>query len=322
MCWPARPEVWGSLLHQAEEDYATIAHEISAFEPVTMIATESSAHRAAELCGSTVTVTVLPIDDSWARDSGPIYVTDIDSNRTVLDWTFNSWGEKFTPYDNDARLVERWCRLTGDHRRVVDMVFEGGSVTLDGDGTLVTTEQCLLHPNRNPTLSRRVIEDTLREELGVSTVLWLPVGLALDDDTDGHVDNVAAFCAPGRILIQGCDDPDQPDHDRMSVNRRCLVDTLDARGRVLDVVEIPVLPFTDIDGEIVAVPYLNLYICNGGVIVPVCGNPADSDMLALIGDQFPGRKVVPVPGATVALGGGGPHCITQQVPASAPGYTQ
>ena len=120
--------------------------------------------------------------------------------------------------------------------------------------------------------------------------------------------------APGRILVQGCDDRRRADADRMSVNRRCLEEVVDVAGRVLDVVEVPVLPFTEIDGEVVAVPYLNFYIFNGGVVVPVCGNAADDDMVALIAEQLPDRKVVPVPGATLALGGGGPHCVTQQVP--------
>ena len=198
MCWPTCAEIWGSMRHRAEEDYATIVTEIGAFEPVIMIAPESSAARAVDLCGPGVDVVTLPINDSWARDSGPMYVTQrAGGPRLALDWTFNGWGGKFEPFDDDACLVERWCQLWDEPRRSIDMVLEGGAITLDGEGTLVTTEQCLLHPNRNPTMSRAAIEHRLRDELGVSAVVWIPFGLELDDDTDGHVDNVAAFCRSG-----------------------------------------------------------------------------------------------------------------------------
>ena len=313
MCWPARDEIWGALRSEAEHDYATIARTIASFEPVTMVANARHAERAAELCGNGVDIVELPIDDSWARDSGPILAVD-DGDLLALDWEFNAWGEKFHPFDADAQLVERWCDANGVARRPIDMVLEGGSITLDGAGTIVTTEQCLLHPNRNPSMSRVAIEAKLRAELAIEAIVWLPFGLELDDDTDGHVDNVAAFSAPGRVVVQGCDDPARADHHRLSINRRCLEEVVDARGRELEVVEVPVLPFTEVGGELVAVPYLNLYLCNGGVIVPVCGHAADDDMLALIGEQFPGRTVAPVPGAMLAFGGGGPHCITQQVP--------
>ena len=157
----------------------------------------------------------------------------------------------------------------------------------------------------------------LRRELGVTVVVWLPHGLALDDDTDGHVDNVAAFARPGTLLLQGCRDEREDDWLRANVNARCAGGTLDAAGRAIEVIEVPVLPFREIAGTRVAVPYLNFYVVNGGVIVPVCDDDADADMLAIIGAQFPGREVVGLDvGAVLAYGGGGIHCITQQVPAA------
>ncbi len=233
----------------------------------------------------------------------------------IVDFTFNAWGEKFAPYADDARLAERWAQRTGQPRRVVPMVLEGGSIATDGERTLVTTEECLLHMNRNPSMTRSMIEATLAEALGVEAIVWLPHGLALDADTDGHVDNVAAFIAPGRLLLQGCDDPAEDDRRRTAINRRCAQGAADARGRELEVVEVPVLPFTEVDGRKLMVPYLNLYVLNGAVIVPTCGHPADDEMLDLIGSCYPGREVVAVPATMLAFGGGGPHCITQQVPA-------
>jgi agmatine deiminase len=196
------------------------------------------------------------------------------------------------------------------------MVFEGGSLTVDGEGTLVTTVQCLMHPNRNPELTRAEIEAVVCAELGVSTIVWLPYGLADDDDTDGHVDNVAVYARPGVLVMQGCDDPHEPDFVRMNVNVRWARGSTDAAGRLLQVVEIPVLPFVEIGGVRCPVPYGNFYVGNGFVLVPTSNHPADVDMLAIIGEQFPGRDVIGLDvGPILAYGGGGIHCITQQVPA-------
>ncbi len=317
MCWPARAELYGELMPDAERAHAEVAATIARFEPVTMIAAPGSGATAAEQCGGAVEVIELPLDDSWFRDTGPIYVLSADGNRRVaLDWVFNSWGEKFAPWDDDAAVARRWAELAGHESRSVPMVLEGGSIAVDGQGTLVTTEQCLLHPNRNPGLTRAAIEERLRTELGVTTIVWLPHGLALDDDTDGHVDNVAAFAQPGTLVVQGCDDPAEEDWLRGNVNRRCALGAADAAGRPLDVIDVPVLPFTEVAGRRVAVPYLNYYAGNGFVLVPVCGHDADADMVTIIAEQYPDREVIALDvGAILAYGGGGIHCITQQVPA-------
>ena len=317
MCWPARPELYGDLMPDAERAHAEVATTIARFEPVTVIAAPGSGARAAEHCGGAVEVVELPLDDSWFRDTGPIYVLSADGNRRVaLDWVFNAWGEKFAPWDDDAAVARRWADVAGHESRSVSMVLEGGSIAVDGQGTRVTTEQCLLHPNRNPTLTRTAIEECLSAELGVSTVLWMPHGLALDGDTDGHVDNVAAFARPGTLVVQGCDDPAEDDWLRCNINRRSALDALDATGRPLAVVEVPILPYTEVAGRRVAVPYLNFYTGNGFVVVPVCGHDADDDMVAIIAEQYPDRETIALEvGAILAYGGGGIHCITQQVPA-------
>ena len=317
MCWPTRRSLYGHLLGDAQAAHAEVAATIAGFEPVTMIAPTAHAQLATQRCGPAVTVVELDTDDSWFRDTGPIYVTSADgSQRVALDWVFNSWGEKYAPWDRDAALARAWAEHEGHDVRSVPMVLEGGSIAVDGEGTLITTTQCLLHPNRNPDRTRAQIEQRLREELGVDVILWLPHGLALDGDTDGHVDNVAAFARPGVVVVQVCADETEDDWLRTNVNHRCVEGASDAAGRPLEVVEVPVLPFAEMGGRRVAVPYLNYYSGNGFVVVPVTGHAADADMVAIIDAQHPGREAVALDvGAILAFGGGGIHCITQQVPA-------
>ena len=319
IAFPNRLEQWGERLRQGQQAWAHVARTIADFEPVSLLTTPRDAEGAAELAAHpNITIVEMPLNDAWLRDTAPIYVTGPgqvtnERRRVGLDFTFNGWGNKYLPHDDDDRIPSRWTAHNGDERVVVDMILEGGSITVDGEGTVVTTEQCLLNPNRNPHLSRRQIEDRLCASLGVTKVIWVPY--AIDDrDTDGHIDIVAAFIEPGKILWQGCDDPNDAEHTRLSISRRCLDGTLDAAGRALKIVDIPVLPYVEVEGERLPVPYANLYICNGGVIVPMTGHPADEDMLAIIADAWPARKVVGVPGDIIAYGGGGPHCITQQIP--------
>jgi agmatine deiminase len=319
MCWPSRPQIWQNRLRQAQLDYAEIAQAIGRFEPVTMVCRPEAAELATDLCGSgrtesNIEIVEIEIDDSWCRDSGPIYVVNNAGDRRAVDFGFNAWGEKFFPFNDDVKLVERWCEHVGHDRHAVDMILEGGALSVDGLGTLVTTQQTLMNPNRNPHMTRPEMERVLRDSLGITTVIWLPYGLSLDDDTDGHVDNVAAFAAPQHLIMQGCSDTEEDDWLRMDMNRRWAQGATDATGEIIKTLMIPVLPFVEVNDERLCVPYLNYYVGNGAVFVPVTGHKADADMLDLIGSGYPDREVVPIPGTTLALGGGGPHCITQQIP--------
>jgi agmatine deiminase len=309
VCWPTRADLYGGLLPEAKRAHAALARTISGYEPVTMIARPRDVDEARSACGETVDVAGIEIDDSWVRDTGPIYVRDGDE-RVALDWIFNGWGNKFVPYDNDAKLASSWAAHAGHRSRRVEMVLEGGSINVDGAGRLVTTEQCLLHENRNPSMSRDQIEARLCAELGVDEVVWLPHGVSMDDDTDGHVDNVAAFVAPGVLVMQGCDDESLVDHRLMRENRAA------AERHGLTILDVPVLPVVQYAGRTVQVPYLNFYVVNGAVIVPVAGHPDDDEMLALLGEYMPDRDVIGLEiGGILAYGGGGIHCITQQIPA-------
>jgi agmatine deiminase len=308
MGWPCRLELWGETIGHACEAFATVANAIAEFEPVTMIANPGNdAARARAACGSNVEIVELPLDDSWLRDCGPIYVHNHTGGRVATHFRFNAWGEKFSGWDRDAAVGRLVAAVLGDEIRSAPMVLEGGSILGDGAGLLLTTEQCLLNPNRNPSLNRAEIEVLLTEFLGAEEITWLGRGLIEDRDTDGHVDLIASFTGPRRAFLQTVP------ADNVNYANCCANLERMTAGRI-EVVEFPFLAYADVAGETVAVSYLNYYLCNGGVIVPAAGADTDSEAQALIGQAFPGREVVAVPGAVVAYGGGGPHCITQPVP--------
>jgi agmatine deiminase len=276
----------------------------------------ADARQARAMCGAGVEIVELPIDDSWLRDSGPIYVVDRDAppgagaggrRRTAVHFGFNAWGEKFTPWDRDAAVGALIAGALGDTVIEAPFVLEGGSVIADGAGTIMTTEQCLLHPSRNPSLSRERIERLLDEYLGAGSVVWLGRGLVEDRDTDGHVDLIAVYSGAGRALLQTVGE-ENPNFEGCQENLARL------EAARISVVEVPHLPYVQVAGQRVVASYMNLYICNGAVIVPVTGAESDVAALAIIGASFPGREIVPVASAVIAYGGGGPHCITQQVP--------
>ncbi len=314
MAWPARVELWGERLAEAARDYAAIARAIAEREPVLMLARPDAVALAREMCGEDVEVAPAELDDSWIRDTGPIFVRSASGTLRGVDFEFNGWGGHYVPYAADAALAGRVLELLGIPRVEAGFVLEGGAITVDGEGTLVTTESVLLNPTRNPTRSRAELEGLLERHLGAERVIWLAGGLDEDRDTDGHVDNVCHFLAPGRMIAQTIPDPARPNHAVCAENLRRLRAARDARGRRLEVVEMPYLPYVpDCDPPVVA-PYLNFYLAQGAVVVPVIGASTDAAALALLAAAFPGRELVPVPGAMLARGGGGVHCITQQQP--------
>ena len=314
MQWPAREDLWGDRLADAQRDYAVVARAIAAFEPVTMICGPGQAATVRHHCGSDVEPLELEIDDSWVRDNGPIFVRDERGALAVVDFGFNAWGERWHPYDHDAAVPARIAEHLGMLVFEAPFVLEGGSFFVDGEGTLLTTEQCLLNPNRNPDMTREQIEQGLRDFLGVSTIVWLPYGHSLDvgpAGTDGHVDGVAQYVAPGHILLEVTTDPASPEFDRARENLARLERGHDAGGRPFTISRLD-------PGPDATVSFANFYLANGGVVVPVGGTAADGPALEFIGALYPGREVVGVPGQTLLYGGGGPHCITQQIPEGKP----
>ena len=312
MAWP--PNVPQCIftpdhLEPARAVYAEIARAIAEYEPVTLVVRPDDVAGASELVGAAADIFVAPIDDAWMRDDGPIGVRLDDGTVHAVHFRFNAWGDKQL-HDADAVVGSALARHLGLPVHEAPIVLEGGSIAVDGRGTLVTTERCLLNPNRNPAYDRAGIETVLRSFLGIERVVWLADAIAEDDGTDGHVDNVVAFTPAGSVLVQGCDDATNP-------NAAIAADNVDRlRSAGLDVVTVPVLPYAEYASQHLPVPYVNVYAGNGFVAVPVSGHAFDADACALIGAQYPGRTVVPVPGVVLAYGGGGVHCITQQVPQS------
>ncbi len=294
----------------SQREWSDVANAVAEFEPVTMAVRAEDMASAARLVSSSVELIEMPLNDGWCRDSGPMILVNGGLERRVAGFEFNCWGEKFVPYDDDALVKARFAERFGMPFHPADLVLEGGAVHVDGEGTAITTEQCLLHDNRNPGRTKPEIEAILKGWLGVEKVIWLADGLVPDPFTDGHVDGIAAFAAPGVVLLHTTDEAGDPNQAITAAAREVLQNSTDAQGRTLEVIPVPL---TDAN-----VTHMNFYICNGAVIVPVTGRARKDDApLEILKDAFPGREIVPVGGHLIAEGGGGVHCITQQMPAVA-----
>ncbi len=316
MAWPCREELWGDRLDAAREAYADVARAIAGFEPVTMVCNPADVAEASLMLGNRTSIDVLSmeIDDSWLRDTGPTFLLDDHGTLAGAHWRFNAWGEKYRRYGHDAQLGQRILDHLGVRRFAAPFVLEGGAIHVDGEGTVLATEQCLLNPNRNPSMGRAEIEQALRDWLGVSTVLWLPEGLE-DDETDGHIDNIACFVRPGVVMALTTDDKSDPNFDVLQTNLEILRSARDAKGRILQVIEMPQPARREHDGRRLCLSYINFYFANGGIVMPGFDAPEDSRAYRLMRETFPDRQVVQITATDIITGGGGIHCITQQQPA-------
>jgi agmatine deiminase len=337
LVWPERTDTWRLGAKPAQAAFAAVATAISASEPMTVIASSRQWEHARTVLPSGIRVVEMTSDDAWVRDTGATFVVNAArSERRGVDWRFNAWGGLdgglFFPWAEDDLVAAKLCQLDGSRRYRAPLVLEGGSIHVDGEGTCLTTEECLLNPNRNPGLSKDEIEGHLRSYLGVERVIWLPLGVPFDE-TDGHVDNLACFSAPGRILLTWSDDPTDPLCDVSYRARRVLESSMDAQGRSFEVVPVPapsLPPMTTeeaagIDralgskpragGDPLAASYVNFYIGNSVVVFPLIDPRHDDFIQELLTSELPGRRAVGVPAREILLGGGGIHCITQHVPA-------
>lgn len=315
MQWPSRGEVWGEQLPQAYAAYARVARAIARFEPVSMVCRSVDEPQVRLACGREIEIVTIEIDDSWARDSGPTFLVDGRGGVAGVHWRFNAWGNAYWPHDSDRKVGGAILEHLQMRRYDGPMTLEGGSICVDGYGTLLTTEECLFNENRNPELTRQQIEERLALYLGIRRIVWLDQGLQ-DDETGGHVDMIACFAGPGRVILHMPEDRGDINFMRMRENKLRLQAARDARGRRLEVIEVP-QPRRNLrrpDGRRLTTSYVNFYIANGGIVMPSFDDPNDAAAAEIIGAAFPDREVVQVPALDIAAGGGVIHCITQQQP--------
>ena len=338
MVWPQRPDNWRNGGKPAQAAFATVARAIAEFEPVTVcVSAEQYDNARVRLDHANIRLLEVTTDDAWVRDTGPTFVVNDAGDVRGVDWTFNAWGGfdggLYWPWKRDDQVARKILEVERCARyRTEGFVLEGGSIHVDGEGTLITTEECLLNRNRNPHLTREEIEAQLAEHLAIDTVIWLPDGL-FNDETDGHVDNFCCYVRPGEVLLAWTDDVNDPNYPRCQAAMRVLEQARDAKGRALVVHKMPIPgPIHASEEECAGVAaaagtqerdpsirlagsYAKFLIVNGGIIAPRFDDPKDEEARVILERIFPEHRVVMVPGREILLGGGNIHCITQQQPA-------
>ncbi|MDX6740870.1 agmatine deiminase family protein [Actinocorallia sp. A-T 12471] len=305
----------GPELEAARLAWARVANTIVRYEPVTVLVHPGDPLDA--LDGRVETVEV-PLDDAWLRDTGPTFTRADDGTAVAVDWVFNGWGaQSWAAWEKDARLAGHVAGLAGVPVVSSPLTQEGGGFHVDGAGTVLLTDTVQLDPDRNPGWSRAQVEAEVHARLGTSKAIWLPRGLTADYGefgTRGHVDIVAAFTAPGRVVVHAQPDPGHPDHEVSRETAEILRQATDARGERLDVVELRAPTVTEADGELVDYSYVNHYVANGVVVLCAFDDPRDAEAAAVLKRAYPGRDVVLVDARDIFRFGGGVHCVTQQQP--------
>lgn len=338
MLWPQRPDNWRYGAKPAQAAFVAVASAIAESETVFVGVNDDQYENARHQLPAQIRVVELSSNDAWMRDVGPTFLTHPDGRLAMVDWEFNAWGGLngglYFPWDKDRRIRLKIAEMLGIERFFTPLVLEGGAIHVDGEGTLITTEECLLNPNRNPHLSKADLERLLGDYLGVSKVIWLPRG-CYQDETDGHVDNLCCFVAPGEVALTWTEDEDDPQYAISREALTILENASDARGRRLKIHKLPQPgPLTIADseasgvdrlsssrprqpGDRMAGSYVNFYIGNSVVVMPRLDPQRDDEARAIIEGLFPGRRVIAIDAREILLGGGNIHCITQQQPRTA-----
>jgi agmatine deiminase len=335
MLWPERPDNWRDGAKPAQKVFAEVAKAISQFENVTMCVSPAQYANARNLLPGDIRVVEMTSNDSWIRDCGPTFLVNDKGGVRAVDWDFNAWGGLYDglyfPWDQDDMVPRKVCDIEGvDTYRTPGFVLEGGSIHVDGEGTLLTTKMCLLSPGRNPDMTQEEIEAQLKEYLNLEKIVWLTDGID-PAETDGHIDDVACFIRPGEVACIWTEDKENPFYEVAQQSYRELCEATDAKGRKLkvhklcltkkpcllhgaDTIESIEGTLPREDGEVAIASYMNFLIVNGGVILPQYGDENDALAVQQVQAMFPDRKVVGVRTEEVAFGGGNIHCITQQQP--------
>lgn len=336
MLWPQRGDVWRLGAKPAQQAFVAVAEAIARSETVYVGVNDSQYDNARAMLPPQVRVVEISSNDSWMRDMGPSFVINGAGQRAGIDWIFNAWGGLngglYFPWDKDDRVAHKVCDVMGDQHFRAPLVLEGGAIHVDGEGTLLTTEECLLNANRNPHLTRAEIEAYLDAYLNISSIIWLPRG-TFNDETNGHVDNIACFIKPGVVALHWCDNPEDPQYKIVREAYDVLNQVTDAKGRALEIVKFPhpgplfisteeaegidLTPGSHprSEGERMAGSYINFYIGNTVVVFPLLDPANDDKARTLLQELFPDREIIGIDAREILLGGGNIHCITQQVPA-------
>jgi len=323
MAWPHDKTEWLPHLESVERVYIDIAREISRFERLVVAAPDTEGVRAkmreAGVAMEQVGIYEIETNDTWARDFGPIVVLE-DGKPVLLDFVFNGWGLKF-PANLDNQITCRLAALGAFGSapiKTTGFILEGGSIESDGQGTLLTTAECLLSPNRNPHFSRAEIEEFMGGVLGADLFLWLESGYLVGDDTDSHVDTLARLCPNGTILHTACDDPDDEHYEALKAMAEELEAFRARDGRPYRLIPLPwpAACFDD-DGQRIPATYANFLVINQAVLVPTYGSEKDAVAIEVIGQVFPGREVIGIDCLPLLLGHGSLHCVTMQIPKGA-----
>lgn len=328
MHWPSNRKTWpGEHLQRVEEVYLDILEVLSSYESIHLFIENKHVQKHAfslmkdrDIDFDRIEFHVQPINDVWVRDCGPIFVQRTKYTKeefAITDWKYNAWGKKYPPFDDDNRVPKYLASKYGIKRFEPNMVLEGGSIEVNGQGVLLTTESVLLNPNRNPGLSKEQIEQRLADYLGVEKIIWLKEGLA-GDDTDGHIDDIARFLNEDTILAMVSEDPNDINYKVLQDNLQILLEATDQHGASFTIEPLPIpetrIEGTTVDGsEYVPASYANFYIANGVVLVPTYDERFDDKALRLLDQYFPDRDIVGIPCADLVWGQGSIHCITQQL---------
>lgn len=311
--WPSAADLWGEDLEAARAEVAAMVRAMADAgrgDRLRVLAHGREAEATAKLAlGQSAEIVPAAFGDIWLRDTGPIFTAD----GRALGFKFNGWGGKYQ-LPHDEEVSARIALIAGAEFKMHDFILEGGAVEMDGEGTLLTTRQCLLNPNRNPHWTEEGAEVALKRALGVEKILWLDEGLA-NDHTDGHIDNLARFVAPGRVVCQAPASRDDPNHDVLEEIALSLAAMRDAQGRKLEIIPIPSPGLVeDEDGDVVPASHMNFFIGNTTVVVPIYSGTGD-DAVNALAPLFPDRKVIGLSSHAILTGGGAFHCITRQEPA-------
>lgn len=321
--WPVQASlVYPDRYAEVCDGYAEFITAIAEFEPITVVVNPDDLSKVQARFAQDPNIeriAFLPIEhnDAWLRDNGPTFLVNPEGELAGVNWRFNAWGGKYSPWDLDDAVAPQILEALNVKRFDAPLVLEGGSIHTDGEGTLLTTEECLLNENRNPQLSREEIEAAVKNYVNVDQIIWLKRGLD-GDETDGHIDNVACFAAPGKVILQVCDDPSDENYAITQENIAILSAATDAQGRKLEIIPIPQPPKAFYEDSRLTLSYLNFYFVNGGIILPIFGGAAeetDRKAIQVLSETFPDRKIRTVDGMAIIREGGNVHCTTQQMAA-------